>query len=60
MFIQIRDLQFQYKNTKKNTLDHIQVDIERGEIVSILGKSGSERVRCYESLQDSKTLRLEV
>ncbi|TYS69495.1 ABC transporter ATP-binding protein [Sutcliffiella horikoshii] len=41
MFIQIRDLQFQYKNTKKNTLDHIQVDIDRGEIISILGKSGS-------------------
>ncbi|WP_226681757.1 ABC transporter ATP-binding protein [Sutcliffiella horikoshii] len=41
MFIQIRDLQFQYKNTKKNTLDHIQVDINRGEIISILGKSGS-------------------
>lgn len=41
MFIQIRELQFQYKNTKKNTLDHIQVDINKGEIVSILGKSGS-------------------
>ncbi|KMJ60380.1 ABC transporter [Bacillus sp. LL01] len=41
MFIQIRDLQFQYKNTNSNTLDRINVDINRGEIVSILGKSGS-------------------
>lgn len=41
MFIQIRDLQFKYKNAKSKTLDHLQIDIERGEIISILGKSGS-------------------
>ncbi|MEG0258424.1 MAG: ABC transporter ATP-binding protein [Lysinibacillus sp.] len=41
MFIQIRDLQFKYKNVKSKTLDDIQVDIKRGEIISILGRSGS-------------------
>ncbi|CAG9619968.1 ABC transporter ATP-binding protein [Sutcliffiella rhizosphaerae] len=55
MYIQIRDLQFQYKNTNKSTLDHIQVDIERGEIVSILGKSGSGKstlLRIIAGLED--------
>lgn len=41
MYIQIRDLQFQYKHTNRNTLECIQIEIERGEIISILGKSGS-------------------
>jgi iron(III) transport system ATP-binding protein len=41
MFVQINDLQFQYKNAKSHTLRNIQVDIRKGEIVSILGKSGS-------------------
>ncbi|WP_223702677.1 ABC transporter ATP-binding protein [Sutcliffiella deserti] len=41
MFVQIRDLQFQYKNSKSHTLRDIAVDINKGEIISILGKSGS-------------------
>jgi len=41
MYIQIRDLQFHYKHANRNTLERIQIEIERGEIISILGKSGS-------------------
>ncbi|MEK3806703.1 ABC transporter ATP-binding protein [Bacillus sp. FSL H8-0547] len=41
MYIQIKDLQFQYKHANRNTLERVQIEIERGEIISILGKSGS-------------------
>ncbi len=41
MFIQIKDLQYQYKNAKAATIKNFTLDIERGEIISILGESGS-------------------
>ncbi|MBP2026852.1 iron(III) transport system ATP-binding protein [Acetoanaerobium pronyense] len=41
MFITIQRLQFQYKNTKEPTIKDFTLDIKRGEIVSILGNSGS-------------------
>lgn len=41
MFIQIKDLQFKYKNSKKPTIKNFTLAIEKGEIISILGESGS-------------------
>lgn len=41
MFVQIRNLQYQYKNSKAPTIKDFNLDIEKGEIVSILGESGS-------------------
>ncbi|WP_059173264.1 ABC transporter ATP-binding protein [Bacillus sp. FJAT-27445] len=41
MFIQIKDLNYKYKNAKEAVIKNFCLDIERGEIVSILGESGS-------------------
>lgn len=41
MFVQIKDLTFQYKNSKEPTIHNFSLSIEEGEIISILGKSGS-------------------
>ncbi|MBN9656448.1 ABC transporter ATP-binding protein [Halobacillus sp. GSS1] len=41
MYVQIKDLCFGYKNAKNLTIHHFNLDIEQGEIISILGESGS-------------------
>ncbi|GGM42468.1 hypothetical protein GCM10011351_30590 [Paraliobacillus quinghaiensis] len=41
MYIQIEDLCFYYKNAKSPTIKNFSTVIEKGEIVSILGESGS-------------------
>jgi len=41
MFIDIKDLCFKYSNSKKLTIDNFSISINKGEIVAILGKSGS-------------------
>ncbi|MCF6094058.1 ABC transporter ATP-binding protein [Microaerobacter geothermalis] len=41
MFVQIKNLQFQYKNTKETTIKNFTLDMTKGEIVCILGESGS-------------------
>ncbi|KHE68401.1 ABC transporter ATP-binding protein [Halobacillus sp. BBL2006] len=41
MFIQIKDLCFCYGNSKKNTIQDFNLEIAQGEIISILGESGS-------------------
>ncbi|MGP4068569.1 ABC transporter ATP-binding protein [Halobacillus sp. B29] len=41
MFIQIEDLCFSYGNSKNNTIQNFNLTIEQGEIISILGESGS-------------------
>lgn len=41
MFVQIENLKFQYKNAKKLAIDTFSLNIQQGEIISILGKSGS-------------------
>ncbi|WP_316571441.1 ABC transporter ATP-binding protein [Neobacillus sp. YIM B06451] len=41
MFIQIKDLHYKYKNAKEAVIKDFCLDIEKGEIVSILGESGS-------------------
>jgi len=41
MYVQIRNLKFKYRNAKELTIKDFSVDIEDGEIVSILGESGS-------------------
>ncbi len=41
MFINIRDLCFGYNRSKNDIIHHFDLEIEQGEIVSILGESGS-------------------
>lgn len=41
MYVEIKGLDFKYKNAKEETLRNFTIDIEKGEIVSILGESGS-------------------
>lgn len=40
MFIEIENLKFRYKNANTDTLKDINLTIEKGEILSILGESG--------------------
>lgn len=41
MFIQIRNLAFRYKTSKEDVIKDFSIDIHKGEVVSILGESGS-------------------
>lgn len=41
MYIQIKDLCFSYTNQGDKTIDNFCLEIEQGEIISILGESGS-------------------
>ncbi|MDK2920229.1 MAG: iron(III) transport system ATP-binding protein [Candidatus Petromonas sp.] len=41
MFVEIRGLSFKYKNSKEETLKNFNLNIKKGETVSILGESGS-------------------
>lgn len=41
MYVEIKELNFKYKNAKEKTLKDFTVNIEKGEVVSILGESGS-------------------
>ena len=41
MFVEIQDLHYRYRNSKSATINDFSLEIEKGEIVSILGESGS-------------------
>lgn len=41
MFVEIKNISFKYKNSKVDTIRDFSVKINKGEIVSILGESGS-------------------
>ncbi|MFE8700689.1 ABC transporter ATP-binding protein [Cytobacillus sp. FJAT-54145] len=41
MFIQLENINFKYRNSKQLTLQDVSFSINKGELVSILGKSGS-------------------
>lgn len=41
MFVKIQDLAFRYKNSSLDTLQNFDLEIERGEVICILGESGS-------------------
>ncbi|WP_066633149.1 ABC transporter ATP-binding protein [Desulfolucanica intricata] len=41
MYIEIKNLNFQYPNAGVKTIDNLSLDINEGEIISILGPSGS-------------------
>lgn len=41
MYVQIRNLTFNYKNSEEAVLKDFNLDIMQGEVISILGKSGS-------------------
>lgn len=39
--IEIKDLSFRYLNTKKDALDHVSLQIKKGECIGIVGETGS-------------------
>lgn len=41
MYVQIKGLQYRYKKAKEDTIRDFSLEIDKGEIVSILGESGS-------------------
>ncbi|WDC85288.1 ATP-binding cassette domain-containing protein [Caloramator sp. mosi_1] len=41
MYVIIRDLSFKYKNAKDYQIKNFNIEIEKGEIVALLGPSGS-------------------
>ncbi|MBM7662704.1 iron(III) transport system ATP-binding protein [Bacillus mesophilus] len=41
MFIELKDINFKYRNAKALTLENINLSINKGELISILGRSGS-------------------
>lgn len=41
MFVEIKNISFRYKNSKEDTIKDFSVKINKGDIVSILGESGS-------------------
>ena len=41
MFIDIKNLQFSYPNSSMKTVDSFSFTVEKGEVISILGRSGS-------------------
>lgn len=41
MYIRIKGLNFKYKNTTEETLKNFSINIEKGEVISIFGQSGS-------------------
>lgn len=41
MFVEIENLKFRYKNAKEDTIKNFTMSIDKGEIISILGESGS-------------------
>ncbi len=41
MFIKIKNLKFRYKNSKEDVIKDFSIDIHKGDILSILGESGS-------------------
>ncbi len=41
MFMDIKNLQFSYPNSSVKTIDNFSFTVEKGEVISILGRSGS-------------------
>ncbi|WP_099189027.1 ABC transporter ATP-binding protein [Tepidibacter mesophilus] len=41
MYIDIKNIDFNYKNSKEKNIDNFSVGIKKGEIIAILGQSGS-------------------
>lgn len=41
MFVSMRHIKFKYKNSKEDVIKDFSIDINKGDIVSILGESGS-------------------
>lgn len=41
MFIEVKNIYFKYKNSKKDTITDFNMELEKGEILAIIGESGS-------------------
>ncbi|MFA9560555.1 ABC transporter ATP-binding protein [Evansella sp. AB-rgal1] len=58
MYVQIKNLQYQYKNSTEPTIKDFSLTMEKGEIVTILGESGSGKstiLRLLAGLETAKS-----
>lgn len=58
MYVQVNNLSFQYRNASKETIENFNLEIMKGEVVSILGQSGSGKstvLRLLAGLEVPKT-----
>ncbi len=56
MFIEIKELYFKYPKSKNDIIDNFNMSLEKGEILSILGESGSGKstiLRIIAGLEES-------
>lgn len=56
MYLKVEDLSFKYKNAKSNTLNQVSFNVEKGDIVGVLGESGSGKstlLRLVAGLEDA-------
>lgn len=63
MYVHIKNLTFQYKNSNQPTIGNFSLDVEEGEIVSILGNSGSGKstvLRLIAGLEIPKTGSIDI
>lgn len=63
MFVAIEDVSFSYPNTQAPALDRFTLDIKKGEVISILGRSGSGKstiLRLLAGLERPKNGRLVI
>lgn len=58
MFVQVNNLSFKYRNSKRETIKNLNIGIQKGEIVGILGESGSGKstiLRILAGLEENVT-----
>lgn len=63
MYVEIKGLKFKYKNAKEDTIKNFSIGIEKGEIISILGQSGSGKstvLRLLAGLEDPKGGKIKI
>lgn len=63
MYVEIEGLKFKYKNAKEETIKNFSIGIEKGEIISILGQSGSGKstvLRLLAGLEDPKGGKIKI
>lgn len=63
MFIEIKGLDFKYKNSSEKTIKDFSINIEKGEIISIFGESGSGKstvLRIISGLEGPSSGRIKI
>lgn len=54
MNLSVEQLNFQYKNSRERIFENFDLSVQEGQILAILGKSGSGKALCSGSMRDWK------